>query len=109
MLVSPLVRFGSEQADWVKSARALGIPVGFPVFSWDNLTTKGIIHVQPDRVFVWNEVQKREATRVLRHSRRERRDYRRAAIRLVHRAARRRSDREAYCRRLSISIRRRRS
>ena len=62
VLVSPLVRFGGEQAEWVKSARALGIPVGFPVFSWDNLTTKGIIHVRPDRVFVWNEVQKREAT-----------------------------------------------
>jgi hypothetical protein len=62
VLVSPLVRFGSEQADWVKSARALDIPVGFPVFSWDNLTTKGIVHVHPDRVFVWNEVQKREAT-----------------------------------------------
>jgi hypothetical protein len=62
VLVSPLVRFGSEQADWVKSAKALGIPVGFPVFSWDNLTTKGVIHVEPDRVFVWNTVQQREAT-----------------------------------------------
>jgi hypothetical protein len=62
VLVSPLVRFGSEQADWVKSAQALDIPVGFPVFSWDNLTTKGIVHVEPDRVFVWNAVQQREAT-----------------------------------------------
>jgi hypothetical protein len=61
VLVSPLVRFASEQADWVKSAKALGIPVGFPVFSWDNLTTKGVIHVAPDRVFVWNAVQEREA------------------------------------------------
>jgi hypothetical protein len=61
VLVSPLIGLGSGQADWVKSARALGIPVGFPVFSWDNLTTKGIVHVKPDRVFVWNEVQKREA------------------------------------------------
>jgi hypothetical protein len=61
VLVSPLVRLGSEQADWVKSARARGIPVGFPVFSWDNLTTKGLIHVQPDHVFVWNDIQKREA------------------------------------------------
>ena len=66
LLVSPLVRFGSEQADWVKSARALGIPVGFPVFSWDNLTTKGTVHVAPDRVFVWNDVQKREASEYCR-------------------------------------------
>lgn len=62
LLVSPLIGLGPDQQhDWVKSARALGIPVGFPVFSWDNLTTKGMIHVQPDRVFVWNEIQKREA------------------------------------------------
>ena len=61
VLVTPLVGFGSEQADWVKSARTLRIPVGFPVFSWDNLTTKGLVHEQPDAVFVWNEVQQREA------------------------------------------------
>lgn len=61
VLVSPLVGLGSGQADWVKSARAAGIPVGFPVFSWDNLTTKGLVHVQPDLIFVWNEIQKREA------------------------------------------------
>jgi hypothetical protein len=61
VLVTPLVRTGSHQAEYVKSARALGIPVGFPVFSWDNLSTKGLIHVQPDRVYVWNEVQKTEA------------------------------------------------
>src|SRR4030095_7445110 len=62
VLVSPLVRFGSEQADWVKSAKVLGIPVGFPVFSWDTLTRRGVIHVEPDRVFVWNAVQQREAS-----------------------------------------------
>lgn len=61
VLVTPLVFLGGAQADYVKSARALGIPVGFPVFSWDNLTTKGVIHVQPDRVFVWNDLQKKEA------------------------------------------------
>ncbi len=63
MLVTPLVSLGSREADFVTSARALGIPVGLPVFSWDNLTTKGIIHVKPDRVFVWNDVQKNEAVR----------------------------------------------
>lgn len=61
VLVTPLVELASDQADWVKSARALGLRVGYPVFSWDNLTTKGIVHVQPDRVFVWNDIQKREA------------------------------------------------
>jgi hypothetical protein len=31
------------------------------VHSWDNLTNKGLIHVHPDRVFVWNGAQVREA------------------------------------------------
>jgi hypothetical protein len=61
LLVSPLVNLGSYQADFVKSAKALGIPVVYPVFSWDNLSTKGLIHVQPDGVIVWNERQRTEA------------------------------------------------
>jgi hypothetical protein len=61
LVVTPLIFPMEDQSDWVKSAKALGIPVAFPVFSWDNLTTKGPVHVQPDRVFVWNEIQKREA------------------------------------------------
>jgi hypothetical protein len=61
VLVSPLLHFGSAQADVVKSARALGIPVGALLFSWDNLSTKGALHVRPDRLFVWNERQRREA------------------------------------------------
>jgi hypothetical protein len=64
VLVTPLINFGSYQADYVKSARALGIPVGFPVFSWDNLTNKGLIHVVPDRVFVWNSRQRLEAVKM---------------------------------------------
>jgi hypothetical protein len=31
------------------------------VASWDNLTGKGHLRVVPDRVFVWNEIQRREA------------------------------------------------
>jgi len=61
MLVTPLIWTGSSQPDYVKSARALGLPVGFPVFSWDNLSTKGLIQVPPDRVMVWNERQRTEA------------------------------------------------
>jgi hypothetical protein len=64
VLVTPLINFGSYQADYVKSARALGIPVGFPVFSWDNLTNKGLVHVAPDRVFVWNDKQRIEAVKL---------------------------------------------
>jgi hypothetical protein len=66
VLVTPLINFGSYQADYVKSAQALGIPVGFPVFSWDNLSNKGLIHVAPDRVFVWNDRQRIEAVKMHR-------------------------------------------
>ena len=49
------------QIEYAKAGQQLGIPIGVPVFSWDNLSTKGAIHVVPDRLFVWNEAQKREA------------------------------------------------
>ena len=61
LLLSPLVHFGSAQADFVASARALGIPVGMLLHSWDNLSTKGCMHQRPDWMFVWNEQQRREA------------------------------------------------
>ena len=61
VLVTPLVDLGSDQVEYIKAARALGIRCGLCVHSWDNLTNKGLIHVAPDRVYVWNEAQKREA------------------------------------------------
>lgn len=61
VLVSPLVNGGSPQTDYVKSARALGIPSAALVASWDNLTNKGLVKELPDAVVVWNDVQRREA------------------------------------------------
>ena len=61
LLVTPLVDIGSDQVDYVKAARRLGVRSALPVLSWDNLTNKGLIRVQPDEVFVWNEAQKTEA------------------------------------------------
>src|SRR5207237_1780931 len=61
VLVSPLIRQGMHQTEVVKAARSLGIPTAFLVYSWDNLSNKGRIQVAPDRVFVWNEVQRQEA------------------------------------------------
>src|SRR5688500_3421361 len=60
-LISPLVHFGSAQADIAASARRLGLPVWMLMFSWDNLSTKGCMHVEPDLMFVWNERQRAEA------------------------------------------------
>ncbi len=61
VLVTPGLHFGSGQADFVKSAQGLGIPAWMLLFSWDNLSTKGALHVAPDLMFVWNERQRREA------------------------------------------------
>jgi hypothetical protein len=60
VLVTPLVA-GSVQDDMVISARTAGIPTALPVTSWDNLTNKGLLRAPIDRVFVWNEGQRREA------------------------------------------------
>ena len=62
MLITPLVSVGGPQADFVKAARRLGIPSACLVFSWDNLSNKGVMHERPDRTFVWNGVQQKEAT-----------------------------------------------
>ena len=61
VLVTPLVEAASEQVDTVRAARALGIPVGVCVASWDNLTNKGLLKVDLDLVTVWNEHQRTEA------------------------------------------------
>ena len=61
VVVTPLVDFGSQQVDYIKSAQRLGLRTAVWVASWDNLTNKGLLRVRPDRLFVWNEVQKREA------------------------------------------------
>ena len=61
LLVSPLVTPASEQVDWIKAARACGIRTAACIASWDNLTNKGLLRVEPDLVIVWNEAQKREA------------------------------------------------
>jgi hypothetical protein len=60
VVITPLVD-GASQHDWLRSARAQGIPTALTVASWDNLTNKGVLFDQPDRTYVWNEVQRREA------------------------------------------------
>jgi hypothetical protein len=61
VLVSHLAEFGSGQTDYVRAARRLGIHTAYPVFSWDNLTNKGLIHEPPEEVLVWNDFQADEA------------------------------------------------
>jgi hypothetical protein len=61
VLATPVVNRASTQVEFLKSARRLGIPTATCVASWDNLTNKGLLKFTPERVFVWNEVQRREA------------------------------------------------
>ena len=61
MLVSPLIDAASEQVDWIKAAHASGIRSAACIASWDNLTNKGLMRVEPDMVIVWNDAQKQEA------------------------------------------------
>jgi hypothetical protein len=61
VLTTTLVSVGSPHADLIRAAKRLGIPTGYLVFSWDNLTNKGLIREVPDEVLVWNDVQAREA------------------------------------------------
>jgi hypothetical protein len=55
------IRYVSSEVEVLKSARRLGIATGIFVTSWDNLTNKGSLKFTPDRVFVWNDVQARDA------------------------------------------------
>lgn len=61
VVVTPLVEPGSPQSEFVRAARALGIRTALSVYSWDNLTNKGLIHEPLDLVTVWNDAMKQEA------------------------------------------------
>lgn len=64
VLVTPLIDLSYGQTDMIKAARSLGIPSVLAVASWDNLTNKGLVHIQPDRVVLWNDIQRDEAVRL---------------------------------------------
>jgi hypothetical protein len=51
----------SRDVEYVKAARALGVPTVFAVGSWDHLGGKGLCPLVPDAVLVWNDEMAREA------------------------------------------------
>jgi len=61
VLITPLINLGSSQIEYQRAAKGLGIPNALCVWSWDHLSSKALIRDWPDRVFVWNDVQKHEA------------------------------------------------
>lgn len=61
VILTSLTVSRSSAIEQLKAARGLGIPVGAAIMSWDHLSSKALLHIQPDVALVWNEVQKREA------------------------------------------------
>ncbi|MDX1472422.1 MAG: hypothetical protein R3213_13060, partial [Flavobacteriaceae bacterium] len=64
ILCSPGNMRFSEEIEYVKAGKSLGIPTAILVLSWDNLTTKGLIHVHPDLTLCWNSSHVNEAIQV---------------------------------------------
>ena len=61
VLASPFIFTRSiVELEYIKCACSLKIPTSVPIFSWDNLTSKGIFQIIPDTILVWNEMQKKE-------------------------------------------------
>ena len=63
IVASPMNMTQGREVDYVRAATSLGIRTVVPVLSWDNLTTKGSFHADPDVVLVWNVTQRNEAIR----------------------------------------------
>ncbi len=61
VVASPTNHAQSEELEYVKGARKLGIANAVAVHSWDNLSTKGLLPPYADRVLVWNEEHRRQA------------------------------------------------
>jgi len=66
VLFSPYLGLRSVQPEYLRAARDLGIRTGICVKSWDNLSSKSLVRPIPDRLFVWNEIQRGEAVRLHR-------------------------------------------
>jgi hypothetical protein len=61
VLLTPYVGLRQIQPDFLRAAQALGLRTAICVKSWDNLSSKSLIRPTPDRLFVWNDVQREEA------------------------------------------------
>jgi hypothetical protein len=63
-LFTPYMALRTVQPDYLRAAQALGVPSAILVTSWDNLSSKSLIDPIPDRLFVWNEIQRSEAEKL---------------------------------------------
>ena len=65
VVLTPMIVLKTAQLDLARAALELGIRNVFAVASWDHLSSKGDLTFQPQRVIVWNDLQKREAVELL--------------------------------------------
>ena len=61
LLITPLVDPTSGECEYLKCAINRGGKSVLMVASWDNLTNKGLVQFEPDRILVWNRWVAREA------------------------------------------------
>jgi hypothetical protein len=61
VLLASLTFSRSLQIEQLKAAKVLGVPVAACIMSWDHLSSKTLLHIQPDLTIVWNDVQRQEA------------------------------------------------
>jgi hypothetical protein len=61
VLFTPYLGLRTVQPDFLRAAQALGLRTAILVKSWDNLSSKSLVRPVPDRLFVWNEIQRKEA------------------------------------------------
>lgn len=64
VIASPFIFPNSKEIEYIKCAKALSIPTAALIFSWDNLTTKGLFQFYPDAVYVWNKLQVKELAEI---------------------------------------------
>lgn len=62
-VVAVAMVWNPELADLLKAAARERVPTASWIQSWDNLSSKGLLHFTPDRVFVWNATQSEELVR----------------------------------------------
>lgn len=64
VVASPTNMSHSEEIEYAKAAKSLGIPTAIPILSWDNLTTKGALAIKPDLLLAWNRSHQVDAIRI---------------------------------------------
>jgi hypothetical protein len=64
LVLAPHLLPGGRHSEYVRAARAVGVPTCRYIASWDNLSSKQQLREAPDRLVVWNRVQHDEAVRL---------------------------------------------